>query len=91
MPTNSDKTKPQPMLITGPNPLLLVAVEDVNGKTQTQISGSGELTVPKLGLIIADLVRHGAAALNVHEDEVWCWVDLERQHPTTELHEVKPQ
>jgi hypothetical protein len=34
------------------------------------------------GLLIADLVRHVAKAFQVSEDEVWKWVDQERQHPS---------
>lgn len=37
------------------------------------------------GLIIADLVRHVAAAFKVDEDDVWEWVDKERRRPTTTL------
>lgn len=74
------------------DPLLVVVIErDANGKTVTQIVGSQELTIPVFGLMLVDILRHGAAALKVAEDEVWEWVEAERNHPTTDLHEVVPQ
>jgi hypothetical protein len=37
------------------------------------------------GLVICDIVRHVANAFNVHEDDVWEWVDKERHNPTTSI------
>ena len=37
------------------------------------------------GLVICDIVRHVANAFNVHEDDVWEWVDKERHNPTTNI------
>ncbi|HKX07968.1 MAG TPA: hypothetical protein VJN67_07220 [Stellaceae bacterium] len=37
------------------------------------------------GLLICDLVRHVARAFKVTEDDVWEWVDKERDRPTTEI------
>ncbi|MFL6600772.1 MAG: hypothetical protein ACJ8R9_05520 [Steroidobacteraceae bacterium] len=37
------------------------------------------------GLIVCDLVRHIARKFGVEEDAVWRWVDLERNHHTTEI------
>ena len=37
------------------------------------------------GLLICDLVRHGARAFEVEEDAVWEWVDKERRRPTTAI------
>jgi hypothetical protein len=37
------------------------------------------------GLLICDLVRHVAKAFKVHEDDVWEWVDKERDRPTTDI------
>lgn len=40
------------------------------------------------GLLICDLVRHTAKAFGVDEDNVWEWVDKERNRPTTDIKEV---
>lgn len=37
------------------------------------------------GLLICDLVRHVARAFKVGEDDVWLWVDAERNEPTTDI------
>ena len=34
------------------------------------------------GILIADIVRHTAAAFHVPEEDVWEWVEKERLHPT---------
>lgn len=34
------------------------------------------------GILIADVVRHVAKALKVDEDEIWRWVEAERENPT---------
>lgn len=36
-------------------------------------------------LIVCDIVRHIAKAYNVPEDDVWKWVNKERDNPTTEI------
>ena len=46
---------------------------------------------PHFGLVICDIARHVAAAFNVHEDEVWEWVDKERAHHTTDISKMEPQ
>jgi hypothetical protein len=35
------------------------------------------------GIMVCDLVRHIANAFDVHEDDVWHWVDKERRSPTS--------
>lgn len=37
------------------------------------------------GLLICDLVRHIANAFHAEEDDVWEWVDKERNHHTTDI------
>ena len=37
------------------------------------------------GLLACDLVRHIANAFGVDEDDVWEWVDRERQDPTAKV------
>jgi hypothetical protein len=43
---------------------------------------------PAYGLLICDLVRHVANAFKVHEDEIWAWVDAERENPTDQVRPV---
>ena len=91
-PVDNKPNNSPPQMLMAHDPLLVVVVErDANGKTVTQIVGSQELDVPIFGLMLVDILRHGAAALKVPEDAVWQWVDVERNHPTTDLHEVVPQ
>lgn len=35
------------------------------------------------GIVVCDLVRHIANAFHVSEDDVWEWVDKEREHHTS--------
>jgi hypothetical protein len=37
------------------------------------------------GMLVCDLVRHVARAFEVEEQDVWEWVDKERDHPTTDI------
>ena len=41
------------------------------------------------GLLVCDLVRHVAAAFKVRENDVWEWVDKERNKPTTNLQTIR--
>lgn len=67
-------------------PLILVFRND--GKTQTHLYPE-EMTYKEYGILIADTVRHVAKAFNVHENDVWEWVDKERDRPTDAVTEVK--
>jgi hypothetical protein len=40
------------------------------------------------GMLICDLVRHVARAFDVAEEEVWEFVDKERDRPTTSITEL---
>jgi hypothetical protein len=40
------------------------------------------------GILICDLVRHVARAFDVTEEEVWEYVDKERDRPTTAITEL---
>lgn len=71
----------KPMYIE--NPLVLIFGHD--DKLICHIHPRDEDSHESYGLMICDLVRHIANAFNVHEDEVWKWVDVEREHPTTTI------
>ena len=62
--------------------LLIVYLAD--NKATTSINPR-DLTYRHFGLLIADTVRHVAKAFNVSEDEVWEWVEKERDKPSTEI------
>jgi hypothetical protein len=69
------------------NPLVIVFEND--GKLQTHLY-PGERSHAQYGILIADIVRHVANAFNVHENDVWEWVDKERYKPTSPVTELKP-
>lgn len=59
-----------------------------SGKVRTHITA--ELNASQFGLCIADLVRHFANGAKIHENEVWQWVDAERENPTSPIVEIRP-
>ena len=67
----------------------LVIVFENDGRIQTHLY-PGERSYQQYGILIADIVRHVANAFHVHENDVWEWVDKERDHPTSPVTEVKP-
>ena len=67
---------------------LVVMFKDPGGDVVCHIHPEG-YTHAHYGLLVCDLVRHVAAAFNVREDEVWEWVDKERNRPTTAI--TQPQ
>lgn len=69
------------------NPLVIVFEND--GKIQTHLY-PGERNYKQYGILIADIVRHVANAFKVDENDVWEWVDKERDHPTSPAVEIKP-
>jgi hypothetical protein len=68
-------------------PLIVVFKND--GKIQTHLFPE-EASYKEYGILIADIVRHVANAFKVHENDVWEWVDKERDRPTSPATEVKP-
>jgi hypothetical protein len=68
-------------------PLIMSFVQD--DKIRTHL-WPGERTHKDYGILIADLVRHVANAFKVHENDVWEWVDKERDRPTSLVTELKP-
>jgi hypothetical protein len=68
-------------------PLILVFEND--GKVQTHLFPE-ERGYREYGILIADLVRHVANAFKVRDNDVWEWVDRERDHPTSPAIEIKP-
>lgn len=69
------------------DPLIIVFEND--GKIQTRLY-PGERGYQQYGILIADIVRHVANAFNVHENDVWEWVEKERYNPTSPVTELKP-
>lgn len=65
------------------DPLVIIYPQD--GALVTAIHPRGSDTFAGYGIIVCDLVRHIAKAFKVDEDEVWDWVDKERQHPTSAI------
>jgi hypothetical protein len=67
---------------------LIIAFEQ-DGKVQTHLY-PGRFTQKEYGILIADIVRHVANVFKVNENEVWEWVDKERDRPTSAVTELKP-
>jgi hypothetical protein len=66
----------------------LIVVFENDGKIQTHLY-PGERSSAQYGILIADVVRHVAKAFNVHENDIWEWVDKERYHQTSPVTELK--
>ena len=68
-------------------PLIIVFEND--GMIQTHLY-PGERGFEQYGILIADVVRHVANAFKVSENDVWEWVEKERDRPTSPITEIKP-
>ena len=66
-----------------------IIVFENDGRMQTHLY-SGDWGYKEYGILIADIVRHVANAFRVREEEVWEWVDKERDKPTSPIMEIKP-
>lgn len=73
----------QPMQIENPIVIMFRSPGEENNVT-CHIHPTG-YNYQEFGLLICDLVRHVARAFKVDEDDVWEWVDKERERSTTEL------
>lgn len=71
----------QPMMIKQP----LVSMFEQDHKIVCHIHPREGDSYKGYGILIADLVRHVANAFKVDEDDVWKWVDKERDNPTTTI------
>jgi hypothetical protein len=69
--------------------LRITVSKHVDRQLLTEIEAS-DLSYEGFGLLIVDIVRHGAQAYKVPEDAIWDWVEKERNHPTTPIIELKP-
>jgi hypothetical protein len=67
----------------------LIVVFENDGKVQTHLY-PGKWGYKEYGIVIADVVRHVANAFKVYENDVWEWVDKERDAPTSPAIEIKP-
>ncbi len=71
----------QPMMIAAP----LVIMFKQDDRVICHIHPDTQSSYQSYGLLICDLARHVARAYKVEEADVWKWVDMERNHPTTEI------
>ena len=62
-----------------------------DGRCHTALDNLGRLSYQHFALAINDIVRHVAEAFKVSEEEVWEWVEKERNYPTTNIIVEKPQ
>lgn len=66
------------------NPLV-VMFRTPDGDVTTHLHPPDDITYEHYGMLVCDLVRHIARAYGVTEEDVWEWVDRERDHHTTEI------
>jgi len=66
------------------NPLFIV-FRDPGGKVITHIHPPDDYDHTHYGILICDLVRHVARAMKVSEDDIWTWVDKERDRLTSDI------
>lgn len=72
------------------DPVMTVEVTKMgNGKMHTALE-CWNIDYQRFGLLVTDIVRHGAKAFGVEEDQIWEWVERERLNPTTPIEAVKP-
>lgn len=64
---------------------LCVMFRNESGSISCHIHPADGMTHQEYGLLICDLVRHVARAYRVDEEDVWEWVEKERDHPTTDI------
>lgn len=76
----------EPFIVKQP---LLILFED-GGNTHCHIHPSPDYTYQHYGLIIADVIRHVAAAYKVSEEDVFEWVQKEMDRPSTKLSGGRP-
>jgi len=64
----------------------LIIVFEAEGSVITHLHSSPTCdTYQGYGLLVCDIVRHVAKAFSMAEEDVWEWVDKERNHPTTAI------
>lgn len=63
-----------------------------DGKLETMLFQSeGVVNTPAgIGLIACDIVRHAAKAYGVDEEDIFRWIDKERDNPTTTVTRTGP-
>jgi hypothetical protein len=69
----------KPFIVKQP---LLIAFEQ-EGHLTVHMFPQPDHTHEHYALLIADLVRHVSRAFKVDEEDVWHWVEKERNNPTT--------
>lgn len=74
----------EPMIIS--HPLIIMFKQD--DKIVCHIHPEKNMNYEQYGLAICDLVRHVAKAFKVNEKEVWKWVNMERNNPTTSIEQA---
>lgn len=70
------------------NPLVIM-FQAPDGNLICHLHPPKDYTHAHYGLAVCDLVRHIAKAFKIGEDEVWKWVDQERDHPTTDVKQAQ--
>jgi hypothetical protein len=73
----------KPMMIESP----LVIMFEHDGRIICHLHPRETDNYKGYGILMCDLVRHIAKAFKVDEDDVWEWVDKERNNPTSEMSE----
>lgn len=74
-----DSRMSDPFIVKQPLAILF----DQDGSTVCHLYPPEGFTHQHYGLLVCDLVRHVASAFKVDEDDVWEWVEKERDKQTT--------
>lgn len=64
---------------------IFIMFRTADDRLQCRVHKPAEWDHRAYGIAICDLVRHAANALNVDEEDIWHWVDKERDRPTTKI------
>ena len=72
----------EPQVIENP---LVIIFRDASGGNVFHIYPPQEFDHRHYGILICDLVRHVARMMNVPEEDIWEWVDKERNRPTAPI------
>ena len=64
---------------------LLLMFKTPQDKVQCHLYPEEGMTHEHYGLLICDLIRHVAACFKVSEDDIFEWIERERDKPTTKL------
>jgi len=70
-------------------PILTITVVRGEGSSVHAVLDAGGISKREFGLIMCDIIRRAALGFKVSEEDMWEEVDEERNHPTSQIKELK--